>query len=119
MYKIYSEFNDDMKNEIRELILGGTLSSSGSKSGSGSRSLGEVHERMFKQVVKSKMRKVLSILNGDFIPKISKFYDKSLPKAWRYDVNKSEQMTIEEKIQFWREVMHYAKDRGVDVYFFT
>ena len=61
--------------------------------------MGEVHERMFKQVVKSKMRKVLSILNGDFIPKISKFYDKSLPKDWRYEVNKSEQMTIEEMVE--------------------
>ena len=29
------------------------------------------------------------------------------------------QLTIEEKIQFWREVMQRAKDRGIDVYFFT
>ncbi len=28
-------------------------------------------------------------------------------------------MTIDEKIKFWREVMQYAKDRGVDVYWFT
>lgn len=28
-------------------------------------------------------------------------------------------MTIEEKISFWREVMAYAKNRGVDVYFIT
>jgi hypothetical protein len=28
-------------------------------------------------------------------------------------------MTIDDKIRFWREVMQYAKDRGVDVYWFT
>ncbi|RXP62694.1 carbohydrate-binding family 6 protein [Lutibacter sp. HS1-25] len=29
------------------------------------------------------------------------------------------EMTINEKITFWREVMSYAKNRGVDVYFIT
>ena len=29
------------------------------------------------------------------------------------------QMTIDDKIRFWREVMQYAKDRGIDVYWFT
>jgi hypothetical protein len=28
-------------------------------------------------------------------------------------------MTIDEKIAFWRDVMQYAKDRGIDVYLFT
>lgn len=28
-------------------------------------------------------------------------------------------MTIDEKIQFWREVMQMAKDRGIEVYWFT
>jgi hypothetical protein len=28
-------------------------------------------------------------------------------------------MTIDEKIQFWRQVMQYAKDRGIDIYWFT
>lgn len=28
-------------------------------------------------------------------------------------------MTMDEKIQFWRDVMKYAKDRGVEVYFIT
>lgn len=28
-------------------------------------------------------------------------------------------MTIDEKIEFWREVMQYAKDRGIDFYIFT
>jgi hypothetical protein len=95
MFKIYSEFNDDYKNEIRELVLGGTLSSSGSKSGSGSRSLGEVHERMFKQVIKSKLVYVLAVLNGEYKTKISKFY-KGLPDGWSFEYNKAEQFTLEE-----------------------
>lgn len=95
MYKIYSEFNDDEKNEIRELILGGTLSSTGSKSGSGSRSLGEVHERMFKQVIKSKIEFVLSELNSNFLPKISLFY-KNLPKGMKFEINRTTQYTLEE-----------------------
>jgi len=28
-------------------------------------------------------------------------------------------LTIDDKIRFWREVMQYAKDRGVDIYWFT
>ncbi|MGC4053462.1 MAG: hypothetical protein QM757_29525 [Paludibaculum sp.] len=28
-------------------------------------------------------------------------------------------LTMDEKIRFWREVMQLAKDRGIDVYFFT
>jgi hypothetical protein len=28
-------------------------------------------------------------------------------------------MTIDEKIGFWRDVMQYANDRGIEVYFFT
>jgi hypothetical protein len=95
MYKIYSEFNEDEKNEIRELILGGTLSSSGSKSGSGSRSLGEVHERMFKAVVKSKLKRVVAVLNDDYIPKLSKFYT-GLPDGWKYEYDRAEQLTFEE-----------------------
>jgi len=95
LFKIYSEFNDDFKNEIRELVLGGTLSSTGSKSGSGSRSLGEVHERMFKAVIKSKIEYVLSVLNSDFKNKISKFY-KNLPKDWKFEVNRADQLTLEE-----------------------
>jgi hypothetical protein len=36
---------------------------------------------------------------------------------WQLDTVKK--MTIDEKIAFWREVMQYAKDRGVDVSIFT
>ena len=35
------------------------------------------------------------------------------------DAEVVKRMTIDEKIAFWREVMQMAKDRGVDVYWFT
>jgi hypothetical protein len=115
MYKIYSEFNDDQKNEIRELVLGGTLSSSGSKSGSGSRSLGEVHERMFQEVVESKIEFILAVLNTDFVPKITKFY-KGLPDGWKYEINRAKQLTIEEMGQLSAVVTANGK-RFTDEFF--
>lgn len=115
MYKIYSEFNDDMKNEIREFILGGTLSSSGSKSGSGSRSLGEVHERMFQQVVKSKIEYVLAEMNSQLRGKMDMFY-RGLPAGWRYDINRSQQLTFEEMTAL-SQVMSQNGKRLTDDFF--
>ncbi len=35
------------------------------------------------------------------------------------DLETVKTMTIDEKIQFWRDVMQYAHDRGIEVYLFT
>ena len=35
------------------------------------------------------------------------------------DVEVVKRMTIDEKIAFWRWVMQYARDRGIEVYVFT
>jgi hypothetical protein len=35
------------------------------------------------------------------------------------DVEVVRKLTIEQKIQFWRDVMQYAQDRGIQVYWFT
>jgi hypothetical protein len=35
------------------------------------------------------------------------------------DVEIVNRMTIDEKIKFWRDVLQYAKDRGIDIYWFT
>jgi hypothetical protein len=35
------------------------------------------------------------------------------------DVEVVRKMTIEQKIQFWRDVMQYAHDRGIEVFWFT
>ena len=37
--------------------------------------------------------------------------------AWTLQTVKT--MTIDEKITFWRQVMQYAKDRGIDFYIYT
>ena len=78
MHKVYQEFNADEKNEIREMILGGTLTADAGKAGS--RALGEVMERKFDSVVEAKMEYVTSVLNGEFLNKI-KFFYKNLPEG--------------------------------------
>ncbi len=42
-----------------------------------------------------------------------------LRPAMLQDVEILKTMTIDDKIAFWREVMDYARDRGIDVYWFT
>jgi hypothetical protein len=93
MHKIYQEFNSDEKNEIREMILGGTLTADAGKAGS--RALGEVMERKFDSVVEAKMEFVLSILNGDFSRKITKFYT-NLPEGWSYTYDSTKVMGLQE-----------------------
>jgi hypothetical protein len=92
-HKIYQEFNNDEKDEIREMIFGGSLTAN--VGDSGSRALGEVQERMFDSVVAGKMEFILATLNFDFIPKISKFY-KNFPVGCRFEINRSKQLTLEE-----------------------
>ena len=58
------------------------------------------------------------------IVKVPEFPNVALEDVQTTGVNKEEiivvkKMTIDEKIQFLREVMQMAKDRGVDVYWFT
>ncbi len=58
------------------------------------------------------------------IVKVPEFPNVSLDDVHSASPDKKEvivvkKMTIDEKIQFWRDVMQMAKDRGVDVYWFT
>ena len=58
------------------------------------------------------------------IVKVPEFPNVALDDVHTTGVNKEEiivvkKMTIDEKIQFLREVMQMAKDRGVDIYWFT
>lgn len=45
-------------------------------------------------------------------------HDMFRPELMR-DTEVVRRMSIDDKIRFWREVMQYARDRGVDVYWFT
>ena len=87
---------------------------------------------------------VLSLWSLDPFPsivKVPEYPDVALNDVWgnreKFDLNFDEsshamaqpfrlnnveivkKMTIDEKIEFWRAVMQYAKDRGVDIYWFT
>jgi hypothetical protein len=54
-------------------------------------------------------------LDAKFSPRAEDFVRPEMLK--NHEVVKT--ITIGEKIKFWRNVMQYAKDRGVDIYFFT
>jgi hypothetical protein len=58
------------------------------------------------------------------IVQVPEFPHVALEDVYTTGVDKKEiivvkKMTIDEKIQFWRDVMQLAKDRGVEVYWFT
>ena len=91
-HDIFSDFNEAEKNEIREMILGGTLTSSTAKSGS--RALGDVHADKFESVVLDMVEYVEAYLNDEYLKKITSFY-KEFP-AGKFVANKAKQLSIEE-----------------------
>ena len=94
-HKIYQEFNNDTKNEIRELILGGALTADAGKFGT--KGLGEVHQGKLKTVINARNEFILSVLNdeNDFLRKIRKFY-KNMPDDLRFDTNRTREFDKEE-----------------------
>lgn len=90
-HDIFTDFNEAEKNEIREMILGGTLTAD--VGNSGSRALGEVQERKFDTMVASKIEYVLTVLNDQFLPKIAQYYS-NFPKGARFDMNRAKPMTL-------------------------
>lgn len=94
-HKIYQEFNEDGKNDLRELVFGGNLTGSAGKYGT--KGLGEVHEVQLKNAVAAKNEFILSVLNdpNDFLAKIRVFY-KNMPKDLRFGTNRTKEFDIEE-----------------------
>jgi hypothetical protein len=94
-HKIYQEFNSDAKNEVREMILGGTLTGDAGKFGT--KGLGEVHQDKLTTVIRARNEEVLSILNdeSDFKRKLPVFY-KNFPQDWKFDVNRTKEFDISE-----------------------
>ena len=113
MHKIYQEFNTEEKNEIREMILGGTLTGDAGKAGS--RALGEVQERKFDSVVESKMEFVLSVLNGEFLNKITKFY-KNFPVGASFKFNSTKTLSVPEILQLSQAMTLSGKRLTEDFY---
>ena len=92
-HAIFSDFNEDKKNEIREMILGGTLTSSTAKTGS--RSMGEVHQDKLETIIEDISEFVENYMNDEFLTKIRKFY-KNMPEGVRFVANKAKQMSVED-----------------------
>lgn len=93
-HAIYSDFNSAEKDEIRELVLGGTLTSSTPSGGGGTRAQGKVHENKLEVIVADLIEFVETVHNDEYLKKISKFY-KEFPKG-KFVANKTKQPTIEE-----------------------
>ena len=97
-YKVYEDFNEIRKNEIREMIMLSTLTSSGGLHGT--KGLGEVHERKFEDVIIDIISDELDILNDetDFLKKVRSFY-KNMPENLHFGIDKAKQWEITEVIQ--------------------
>jgi hypothetical protein len=95
MHKIFQEFNVEEQNEIREMILGGTLTGNAGKFGT--KGLGEVHQEKLETVIRARNEEVLTILNdiSDFKRKLPKFF-KNFPADWKFDVNRTKEFDINE-----------------------
>jgi hypothetical protein len=94
-HKIFQEFNIDEKNEIRELVFGGVLTSTTGKNGS--RSNGDNHMDKLKTALNARNDEILDVLNDttDFLWKIKKFYP-NFPDDLRFDTNRTKEYKIEE-----------------------
>lgn len=112
-HKIFSDFNDAEKNEIREFILGGTLTSS--VGDSGSRALGDVHQEKLENVINDLIEFVLTYFNDEYLKKIRKFY-KNFPEDGRFAVNVSKEMSFED-IKAISTVLNQNGKRLTDEFF--
>lgn len=91
-FKIFSEFNAEQKNEIREMILLSTLTSSAGKVGS--QALGNVHMEKYESVIQYTVDTAIAILNDEFLKKIKVHYN-NFPEG-RFAIDKAKQWDLEE-----------------------
>lgn len=112
-HDIFRDFNDEEKNEIREFILGGNLTSSTDKNGS--RALGEVHEGKLETIIEDIVEFVEAYLNDEYIKKIKRFY-KNFPEGGKFVANKAKQLAIED-IQALSNVLTQNGKRLTDSFF--
>lgn len=111
-HDIFVDFNEAEKNEIREMILGGTLTAD--VGNSGSRALGEVQERKFDSVLADNVEFVLAYLNDEYMRKIRKFY-KNMPEG-KFDINRAKQLPLEDVVKISNVVIQNGK-RLTDAFF--
>lgn len=111
-HSIFMDFNETKKNEIRELCFGGSLTAD--VGDSGSRALGEIQERKLRVFMQSIIEYVITVLNGEFKKKISKYY-RNMPKG-SFDINRQKQFTIEEVVA-WTSVLGSSGKRWSTKFF--
>jgi hypothetical protein len=95
-HQIFVDFNAEQKNDIREMILLSTLTSSvGSK---GSLALGEIHMEKYESAINYTVDCAISMLNDEFLSKIGIFY-KNFPKNCKLGINKAKQWDLDEVVK--------------------
>ena len=104
-HKIFVDFSESKKNEIRELISLGTLTSSAGKHGS--QSLGNVHADKQEDALLFTLEGAIAMLNNDFLRKLKILY-KGFPDNVTLQINKAKEFNIEELIA-WSNI---AKNSG-------
>lgn len=92
-HNIFKDFNEETKNEIREFILGGTLTASAGNVGS--RALGEVQERKFESVIDDLLYFILAFKNDVLLPKLLSFY-KNAPVGIEFAIDETKKWTLPE-----------------------
>lgn len=90
-HDIFTDFNESEKNEIREMLLGGTLTADAGTQGS--RALGEVQERKFDSQNAANIEFVVRRRNKNVMPKMRHFYKNLPPDAW-FDIQRAKPMTL-------------------------
>lgn len=92
-YRVFKDFNEQKKDEILQMILLSTLTSSVGERGS--LALGDIHMQKLEAGLRSLITWHIDELNKSFLQKISKFY-KNFPKDARFGVNKAKQYKLAE-----------------------
>jgi hypothetical protein len=92
-HNIFKDFNDTAKDEIREFVLGGTLTASAGSVGS--RALGEVQERKFESVIEDLLEFIIAFKNDTLLPKLLTFY-KNAPDGITYAIDETKKWSLEE-----------------------
>lgn len=114
-HDIFSDFNNSEKDEIREFVLGGTLTSS--VGNSGSRALGDVHEDKLESVIMDLVDYVVTFKNDEWLPKIRKYY-KNFPDDLQLQANKAKQLSMDD-IQKLATVLQASSKRLTDQFFIS
>lgn len=90
-YRVYKDFNQEKKDEILQMILLSTLTSSVGERGS--LALGDIHMQKLEQGIRSLITWHIDELNKDFLKKISLFY-KNFPLDSKFGTNKAKQYKL-------------------------